>query len=266
MDRPYLSVVIPAYNEAACIAESLSAVATELDRLGQPWEIIVADDGSEDQTGAIVRDRQRLDARVRLITEPHLGKGAAVRRGMLAATGAWRFLADADLSMPIDQLRRFLPVSGEIPADIVIGSREATGSRRLEEPHYRHVLGRFFNWMTKAVVVGGIDDTQCGFKLFSAESAAALFPYQQLDGFGFDVEILYLAHRAGFIVREIPITWVYRDRSKVNAFSGAAGFVDLLRVRWNQVRGAYPPVTQARESARRDVAAPSRGAARPDVR
>jgi len=159
---------------------------------------------------------------------------------MLAARGAWRFLADADLSMPISELTRFLDAAQRGDGDIFVGSREARGARRIGEPWVRHAIGRVFNWMVKIVVLRGIDDTQCGFKLFSARAAQALFPLQQLDGFGFDVEILFLARRAGLAIREIPVTWVYGRESKVNVASGARGFLDLLAVRWNQVRGAYP--------------------------
>jgi hypothetical protein len=109
------------------------------------------------------------------------------------------------------------------------------------EPSSRHVIGRVFNWMVKLLVLRGIDDTQCGFKLFSGRAAQTLFPLQQLDGFGFDVEILFLARRAGLVIREIPVTWVYGRESKVNLVSGARGFLDLLAIRWYQLRGAYPP-------------------------
>jgi hypothetical protein len=159
---------------------------------------------------------------------------------MLEARGAWRFLADADLSMPISELKRFLDAAAE-GADLVVGSREANGARRLREPRSRHVIGRVFNWAVKVLVLRGIEDTQCGFKLFSARAAQMLFPLQQLEGFGFDVEILFLARRAGLVIREIPITWVYGRESKVSVTSGARAFLDLLTVRWHQLRGAYPP-------------------------
>jgi glycosyltransferase involved in cell wall biosynthesis len=236
---PFISIVIPAYNEEACIDQTLADVVAELNRLGQAWEVLVVDDGSTDRTREIVSAWQAADFRVRLIAAPHLGKGGAVRRGMLEAGGAWRFLADADLSMPIHELARFLPGPGVPVADMLIGSREAAGARRIEEPWHRHALGRVFNLAAKILVVGGISDTQCGYKLFSAGAATTLFPLQRLDGFGFDCEILFLARRAGFTVREIPVTWTYRTSTKVTALAGGDGFVDLLRVRWNQLRGRY---------------------------
>lgn len=241
MGLPFLSVVVPAFNEEGRIARTISQVLAELERLAVDAELIVVDDGSTDRTASHVAGAALADARVTLVRAGHAGKGAAVRRGMLAARGAWRFLADADLSMPISELTRFLDAAQRGDGDIFVGSREADGARRLGEPWVRHAIGRVFNWMVKIVVLRGIDDTQCGFKLFSARAAQALFPLQQLEGFGFDVEILFLARRAGLAIREIPVTWVYGRESKVNVASGARGFLDLLAVRWNQLRGAYPP-------------------------
>lgn len=267
MKPPFLSIVVPAYNEGACIARTISEVTAEIDRRAVDAELLIVDDGSTDRTAAIVEDTHRLDPRVKLICAAHGGKGAAVRRGMLEARGAWRFLADADLSMPISELGEFLPafaegfgaaspafaegfggarpLSGDVPVDIVVGSREAAGATRIDEPWRRHAIGRIFNWAVKLIVLRGVNDTQCGFKLFSARAAETLFPLQRLDGFGFDVEILFLAKRAGFAVREIPVTWKYGRQSKVNLLSGAHGFFDLIMIRWNQVRGVYPPPIRA---------------------
>ena len=241
MRSPFLSVVVPAFNEDARIARTIAGILAEVDRLGLDAELIVVDDGSMDRTASIADDAARADPRVRVVRAAHAGKGATVRRGMLAAQGAWRFLADADLSMPISEIERFLDAARHSGGDLLVGSREAKGSRRIGEPWVRHAIGRVFNYAVKVTVLRGIDDTQCGFKLFSARAAEALFPLQQLDGFGFDVEILFLARRAGLVIREIPVTWVYGRESKVNLASGARGFLDLLAVRWHQLRGAYPP-------------------------
>lgn len=240
MRPPALSVVVPTFNEAAGISATINDIREELDRLGGDAELIVVDDGSVDETAVIVAEVARSDERVKLVRAPHAGKGAAVRRGMLEARGTWRFLADADLSMPISELKRFLDAAAQ-GGDVIVGSREANGARRIGEPSSRHVIGRVFNYAVKLLVLRGIDDTQCGFKLFSARAAQLLFPLQQLDGFGFDVEILFLARRAGLVVREMAITWVYGRESKVNVVSGVRGFLDLLAVRWHQFRGAYPP-------------------------
>ena len=240
MRPPALSVVVPAFNEAAGISATINHIREELDRLGGDAELVVVDDGSIDETAAIVAQVARSDERVKLVRATHAGKGAAVRRGMLEARGTWRFLADADLSMPISELKRFLDAAAQ-GGDVIVGSREAGGARRVAEPWPRHVIGRVFNCAVKLLVLRGIDDTQCGFKLFSARAAQLLFPLQQLDGFGFDVEILFLARRANLAIREIPITWVYGRESKVNVMSGLRGFLDLLAVRWHELRGAYPP-------------------------
>jgi dolichyl-phosphate beta-glucosyltransferase len=240
MRDPYLSVVVPAFNEEERIAQTISEVLAEFDRLAVNGELLVVDDGSSDGTASLVEQAARGNCRVRLVRAAHAGKGATVRRGMLEAQGEWRFLADADLSMPITEVRRFLDAASSPGGDVFVGSREAEGARRIGEPWSRHFVGRVFNWIVKLLVLRGINDTQCGFKLFRAAAADTLFPLQQLDGFGFDVEILFLARRAGFTIREIPVTWVYGRESKVGLASGARGFVDILRVRWNQVRGVYP--------------------------
>jgi len=249
VSRPFLSIVIPAFNEADGITGTLNDVVQGLDSLGRPFEVVVVDDGSGDETAALVEAQAANEPRIRLIRAAHFGKGAAVRRGMLEAQGEWRFLADADLSMPIAQVRRFLPAEpgahpGVHPSahpDVLIGSREAAGAERVDEPWHRHLLGRVFNRAARLLVVGGIQDTQCGYKMFSAAAADTLFPAQTLVGFGFDVEILFLARRAGFTIREVPVTWTYRTRTTVTALSGAGGFADLLRVRWNQLCRRYPP-------------------------
>ena len=241
MRAPFLSVVVPAFNEEARIGRTITEVIAEFDRLAVDGELLVVDDGSSDRTVSIVQQAADGDGRIRLVRAAHAGKGATVRRGMLESGAEWRFLADADLSMPISELRRFLDAAARSGGDVVVGSREAAGARRVGEPWSRHFVGRVFNWMVKMFVLRGINDTQCGFKLFSARAANALFPLQQLDGFGFDVEILFLARRAGLGIREIPVTWVYGRESKVGLASGARGFLDILTVRWNQLRGMYPP-------------------------
>lgn len=240
MPAPFLSVVVPAFNEEALIERTITDISAELTRLALRAELVIVDDGSSDRTASIVEHASRNDSRVRLVRAPHAGKGAAVRRGMLDASGTWRFLADADLSMPITELKQFLYAAQQDGGDILVGSREAHGARRVGEPWSRHAVGRLFNWAVKLLVLRGVDDTQCGFKLFSARAAEAVFPHQRLDGFGFDVEVLFLARRAGFVIREIPVTWVFGRESKVNLVSGGRGFLDLLAVRWYQLRGVYP--------------------------
>ena len=176
---------------------------------------------------------------VRVLHEAVRGKGAAVRTGALAALGAWVFLADADLSMPIEEVERFLPArTGD--ADIAIASREAPGAVRYDEPELRHLMGRVFNLWVRLLAVPGIADTQCGFKCFRGAVARDLFARQTVRDWTFDVEILFLARRAGYRLVEVPIHWTYKANSRVNplrdALRMAAG---VLRVRWNAIAGVY---------------------------
>ena len=241
MSACYLSVVIPAYNEERRLPETLETVCGYLATKAYAWEIIVADDGSDDTTGAVVSRISQTDERVKLLTLPHRGKGWAVKNGMLAARGEYRFLCDADLSMPIDLLDRLLP-GKDASAEIIIGSREAPGSRRFGEPRRRWLMGRVFNTMTRVLATPGIADTQCGFKVFHSTAAETLFALQTLDGFAFDAEILFLARQRGFRVAEVGIDWHYRAESKVRPIrDGWRTFRDLIIVRYRSLTGRYDP-------------------------
>ena len=239
MSSCYLSVVIPAYNEARRLPATLTTLHDYLSGRPYTWEVIVADDGSEDETPAIVHEFARTHPGFHVHTFPHRGKGAAVQQGMLAAAGEYRFLCDADLSMPIEHLSRLLPPDAPA-ADIVIGSREALGARRIGEPRRRHLMGRVFNVFTRLLATPGIADTQCGFKVFNAGAATALFPRQTLDGFAFDAEILFLARQRGFTTAEVGIDWHYRAESKVRPFrDGWRTLRDLLLIRWRWLTRKY---------------------------
>ena len=237
--RDDLSIVIPAYNEAARIESTLTELSMYLRQRPWTWEIRVVDDGSTDGTAAKVEAFERSEPRVRLQREPHGGKGAAVRAGLLTATAAHRFLCDADLSMPVHELPRFMPPQlGE--ADVAIGTREGAGARRVGEPALRHLAGRGFNLAVRTLMVPGIDDTQCGFKMFTAEAVEAIFPYVRTAGWAFDIEVLYIARLRGLRVREVPIEWHFNADSRVRLFRDSAGMLqDLLRIRLRALRGAY---------------------------
>lgn len=240
MESPFLSIVVPAFNEESRIGGSLERLRDFLQGFERSWEIVVVDDGSSDRTAKIVEEQSQQDERIRLIMAPHRGKGAAVQRGMMEARGDWRFLSDADLSMPPENLQRFFSGDGGQPAfDISIGSREAAGARRIGEPWSRHFLGRIYNWTVKLVALRGIEDTQCGFKLYSAEAANVVFPVQRLHGFAFDVENLFIARKAGFSIGEVPVDWQYYEGGKVTFASSIAAYVDIFRVRVNQLLGRY---------------------------
>jgi dolichyl-phosphate beta-glucosyltransferase len=234
-----LAVIIPAFNEAAGITATLDELTAYLRSRPCTWEIRVVDDGSTDETAERVETYSRIEPRVRLQKEPHGGKGAAVRAGFLASKAALRFLCDADLSMPVKELSRFLPPAAA-EADIIIGSREGAGARRVGEPFFRHLAGRGFNLAVRRLVVPGIQDTQCGFKMFTAAAAEAIFPHVTVTGWAFDIEVLYLARLKGLRIREIPIEWHFRADSRVRLFSDSLGmFTEVLRIRARARRGDY---------------------------
>lgn len=231
----HLSVVIPAYNESGRLPDTLGRCRDWLQSSVASWEIIVVDDGSADDTRAMAERVAAGDPRVRVIAAAHGGKGAAVRRGMLATRGRWCFFADADLSMDLNELPRFFAAEG----DVIIASREAPGAQRVGEPWSRHLIGRIFNLIVRMLAVPGVQDTQCGYKMFSAEAVRQLFPLTRLNGFAFDVELLYLARRAGLRIQEVPITWRYRPGSRVRVQTGLAAFLQILEIRWNDLLGRY---------------------------
>ncbi|HEY1303441.1 MAG TPA: dolichyl-phosphate beta-glucosyltransferase [Vicinamibacterales bacterium] len=223
-------MVVPAFNEETRIASCIERLREHLPTVVPSWEIVVADDGSSDRTGNIVSTIAAADTRVRLLSLPHKGKGSAVRQGLLEARGEWRFIADADLAMPPDNLARFFDCRDATGAALIIGSREAAGSRRVDEPRARHFIGRAFNWLVRIVAVPGITDTQCGFKLLSARAVEAICPQMSIDGFAFDVEMLALARRHGFEVREVGIVWHGNQDTRVSLGRGAAALWEVLTI------------------------------------
>jgi dolichyl-phosphate beta-glucosyltransferase len=234
-----LSIVIPAMNEAERIGETLETLQAGLPASAGAWEVRVIDDGSTDQTAAIVEQAARRDQRIVLQREPHRGKGGALRAGLRAARGARRFMCDADLSMPISELPRFLAV---VPAecDLAIGSREGAGARRVGEPGHRHAMGRVFNLLVRTSGLSGVQDTQCGFKMFTARAAETIVPRLTLDGWAIDIEMLVIAARHGLRVREIPIEWHYRERSRVSPVSDSLRMSrDVVKIRFNALMGRY---------------------------
>jgi len=237
--RINLSIVIPAMNEEERIAESLRTLQQQLPASAAPWEILVVDDGSTDRTAEIVADAAARDPRIVLRREPHRGKGGALRAGLLAARGGLRFMCDADLSMPLSELPKFLEA---VPSqcELAIGTREGPGARRVGEPEHRHTMGRVFNLIVRLSGLAGIQDTQCGFKLFSEKAAELIVPRLTLDGWAIDIEMLVIAARHGLRVREIPIEWHYRERSRISPIRDSLRMSrDVLRIRWNDTRGKY---------------------------
>jgi glycosyltransferase involved in cell wall biosynthesis len=240
-DAPRLSLVIPAFDEAERLPATLRAVEEFV--AAQPYavEVLVVDNNSRDATRALAAAAAARLPYLRVLDEPRQGKGAAVRTGMLAAAGEYRFVADADLSMPLAEVRKFLPPELR-DCDVAIGSREAPGAVRYNEPPHRHAMGRVFNLLVKLLAVRGLEDTQCGFKCFRREAAEDLFRRQTLADWSFDVEILFLARRLGYRVVEVPIHWTYRERSRVRPLRDSwRMLLGVLRVRWQAWRGAYGP-------------------------
>jgi len=237
--RPFVSIVIPAYNEEARLPESLERIARFAESQDYPVEVIVVDNNSSDRTHAIVEDFAAQKPFVRPLFEGTQGKGAAVRTGMLAARGQYRFICDADLSMPIEDITRFLPPR-LTDFDIAIGSREAPGAVRYDEPWHRHVMGRVFNTIVRLFAVHGFQDTQAGFKMFRDDVAEELFPLQTLNGWSFDVEVLFIAQQRGLRIVEVPIHWYYKANTRIRPVRDSIDmFVDVLRIRWNALRGRY---------------------------
>ena len=230
-----LSVVIPAFNEAERLPPTLLRVREFLDGWGGSYEIVVVDDGSRDET---VARAEAAGVRV-LRNGVNRGKGYSVRHGMLAARGARRLMTDADLSTPMSELPRLLKVMDE-GYSVVIASRALPGANlEVRQPWYRENMGRLFNLCVRLLALPGLQDTQCGFKLFSAEAAHDAFTAARLDGFSFDVEALFLARRSGHRIAEIPVTWRNDAATRVGAFTGFVAFVDLLRIKTNAWAGRY---------------------------
>ena len=239
MSAPFLSIVIPAFNEEARITASLERVCAYLGGQSYSWEVVVVDDGSSDGTLGLLREWASDHHEVRVEGIPHAGKGWAVKHGMLAARGQYRFMCNAELALPIEQVSMFVDLMEE-GNDIVIGSRQIAGARRFNEPVSRHMMGRVFNWAVRLLVLRGFQDSQCGFKCFRGEVAQELFSLQKTRGWAFDVEILYLSIVRGLTVLEVPIDWYHQRDSRIRP--GVDSFLmlrDVLRVRWYDLRGRY---------------------------
>ena len=239
MSLPLLSIIIPAHNEQNRLPRSLEQVFAFLGRQNYEAEVLVVENGSSDRTLEIAQGFAGAHKNLRVIREPRTGKGLAVRRGMLEARGEYRFMCDADLSMPIEEVNKFLPPARS-DFDVAIGSREVPGAVRYDEPFYRHTGGRLINFIIRVLMLPGLQDTQCGFKCFKAAAAERLFQCQTLDGWSFDIEILFVAYRLGYRIVEIPVDWYYRPESKVSAIRDALRMIgDIFLIRANARRGRY---------------------------
>lgn len=244
---PYLSLIIPAYNEESRLPATLTRVAEYLALRDFSYELIVVDDGSRDGTRALVRDFAQGHNWVRLLNydihhhAANRGKGFAVRQGVLHATGRDVLFSDADLSTPIEEMEKLLAPISRGACDVAIASRALPESvLAVHQPWYREIMGRSFNKVVQKIAVPGIVDTQCGFKAFRGDIARRLFSLAQIDGFGFDTEILFLAQKFGYRVQEIPVRWEHRDDSRVSPLTAPFAMMrELFTVRLNDMRGLY---------------------------
>lgn len=241
MTTPFLSIIIPAHNEESRLPQTLEQIFTFLETRDYTAEVLIVENGSSDKTLEVARKYAARQPALKVFHEEEPGKGNAVKRGMLEARGSFRFMCDADLSMPIEELDKFIP-SDEHGFDIAIASREAKGAVRYNEPGYRHFGGRLINLAVRLLILPGLNDTQCGFKCFRADVAEAIFPYQSLPGWSFDIEILFIARKWGFRIQEVPIHWYFDPETKLRAVNDAVRMLrDIFLIHWRNLRGRYDP-------------------------
>ncbi len=237
-----LSIVIPAHNEEKRLPSTIARILSYFDGSSfKDPEIVVVDDGSQDGTAAWVEACAKNDRRVRLLRNPgNRGKGYAVRNGMLDARGEWILFSDADLSAPIEELDTLIAAARERDVQIAIGSRSLNRSLiGVHQSRWRELSGIIFNFVMRFLIGLPFADTQCGFKLYRSGAARLVFSIQRLDGFGFDVEDLFIAQKCGISSIEVPVRWNNVEGSKVSLANGMKSFLDLLLIRWYHLCGYY---------------------------
>lgn len=240
MSQPYLSIIVPAYNEAERIPKTLLDIDKRLDGAVYSYEIVVVNDGSTDNTAAIVRNMTKVVRNLKLIDlKENSGKGGTVRQGMLLSSGKVRIFTDADNSTSIDQFEQMMPFFKE-GYEVVIGSRALAGAK-LDPPEslFRQVAGKGLNLIVQTLLLPGIWDTQCGFKAFTDEAAEKIFTASSIPGWGFDVEVLSLAKHLGYKIKEVPVHWIDDTRSHVRFSAGLQFLRDVSIIRWRLWRGEY---------------------------
>ncbi len=252
--KPFLSVIIPSYNEMKNVKRGvLDTVIEYLGKQKYAWELILTDDGSTDGTAEYLADfaakhQKQFPKQITYLKNIHAGKGPTVQAGMLEAKGDWRLFTDFDQSTPVKEVEELLAYKDGF--QVVIGSREIAGAKRNREPLHRHIMGKAFNIFTQVLAIPGIQDTQCGFKLFSAEATQAIFSKLHVygrqaarkDAFtgAFDVEALFLARKLGYKIKEVPIFWQHNETDRVNPIKDSSRMVrDILYVRLADLQGKY---------------------------
>jgi len=248
--KPFLSIIIPAYNEEKRLPLTLLDMDKNLEKAEFSYEIIVVDDGSKDATVEIVKRMMHAVKNLHIIenSENH-GKGWVVRKGMLEAQGNWRLFTDADNSTSIDQVGKMFPyfsagrgsdLGTKGSYDVIIGSRGIKGAElHPPQPWYKQILGKLGNLFIQVMVLWGITDTQCGFKCFSEESAERVFKIMKIDRWGFDVEALALAKKFGYRIKEVPVYWVNDFNSKVSLLGYLSTFWEVMKIKWWFIRDVY---------------------------
>lgn len=239
MSDCFLSLVIPVYNEEKRLANTLTDLFAFLNNQSYTYEVLVVENGSDDHTLEIAQNLSKLYPGLRVLQEKERGKGRAIKLGMLESLGQYRFMSDVDFSMPVSEINRFLPpILSDF--DIAIASREAPGSQRYNEPLYRHMVGRIFNFFIRWIVLPGFHDTQCGFKCFRADVVKDIINYQTILGWAFDVELLYIAQKRDYRIVEIPVPWYFNPESKIRVLRDSIRMIlDLLSIRSKAFQGFY---------------------------
>jgi len=236
-----LSVVIPAYNEEKRISPTISEIEKYLSGVDYDWELLVVNDGSSDNTAKIVNDFCKMNSRIKLIdNKKNKGKGGVVRQGMLEASGDWRLFMDADNSTPIKEIEKMWAYVDNY--EVIIGSRYIKGSLITERQSFlRRFISRAGNLLIRVLILPGVEDTQCGFKMFSASACKRIFPKQRFMRWSFDMEILAIAKRLGYKIKEVPVVWENAAGSKLGGGIKVAmrTFWDLIKIKWNLVIGRY---------------------------
>lgn len=237
-----LSIIIPAFNEEARLPETIRGIEAYFHgKRPAFFEILIVDDGSRDATVQVAESASGSDAAIRVLRNPeNKGKGYSVRHGMLEAKGEWLLFSDADLSTPMAELEKLWAALQRDGSTVAIGSRALDRSLiGVHQPGFRETAGKIFNFVMRVVIGLPISDTQCGFKLFRRDVATRVFAKQTLEGFGFDVEVLFLAKKLGAKISEVPVRWNHAENSRVSALNGIQAFMELAQVRWNDLLGRY---------------------------
>src|SRR3989344_1052027 len=248
-EKPHLTVIIPAYNEEPNFKRgALNEVPKYLEKQNYSYEILIVDDGSEDQTAKLAEDFAKKNKNIRVIKNPHQGKAETVKKGIEEANGELVLFTDFDQATPLPEVEKLLTFIPDY--DIVIGSRQLPGAKREKEPFYRHLMGLVFNLIVQFIAVRGIWDTQAGFKCFKANVAKELFENLKVYGKGkqvqgalvtaFDVELLFIAKKRGYKIKEVPIIWHHVATSRVSPIKDSLRMLrDVIKIRLNDLRGAY---------------------------